>query len=89
VSGRAVHPKRLGQNHPEIYNRKTAERRVKTNQKDQDTLPPYEILDEKSCTFTSKKTSAHVTSSRAGLDEKTVRLVQRRVDLTKSAGFHR
>ena len=37
----------------------------------------------KSCSFMWRKTSARATSSRASFDEKTVRWVQRRVDLNE------
>src|SRR5438874_6564573 len=53
---------------------------LKPNQKDQGTLPPYEVLDEILQLYVEENLSARDIIAR-GLDEKTVRLVQRRVDL--------
>src|SRR6266567_4666266 len=55
---------------------------LKPNQKDQDTLPPYEILDEILRLYVEENLSARDIISR-GFDEKTVRWVQRRVDLNE------
>jgi NAD+ synthase (glutamine-hydrolysing) len=53
---------------------------LKPNQKDQDTLPPYNILDEILQLYVEENLSARDIIAR-GFDEKTVRWVQRRVDL--------
>jgi NAD+ synthetase len=55
---------------------------LKPNQKDQDTLPPYEILDHILHLYVEENLSARDIVAR-GLDEKTVRWVQRRVDLNE------
>jgi NH3-dependent NAD+ synthetase len=55
---------------------------LKPNQKDLDTLPPYEILDEILHLYVEENLSARDIISR-GFDEKTVRWVQRRVDLNE------
>jgi NAD+ synthase (glutamine-hydrolysing) len=55
---------------------------LKPNQKDQDTLPPYEILDQILQLYVEENLSARDIISR-GFDEKTVRWVQRRVDLNE------
>jgi NAD+ synthase (glutamine-hydrolysing) len=55
---------------------------LKPNQKDQDFLPPYEILDEILRLYVEENLSARDIIAR-GLDEKTVRWVQRRVDLNE------
>ncbi len=55
---------------------------LKPNQKDQDTLPPYEILDEILQLYVEENLSARDIIAR-GFDEKTVRWVQRRVDLNE------
>src|SRR5437762_227547 len=52
---------------------------LKPNQKDQDTLPPYEILDKILQLYVEENLSARDIIAR-GFDEKTVRWVQRRVD---------
>jgi len=52
---------------------------LKPNQKDQDTLPPYEILDKILQLYVEENLSARDIIGR-GFDEKTVRWVQRRVD---------
>src|SRR6266542_2236255 len=68
----------------EIIPRSTIEKppsaELKPNQKDQDTLPPYEILDQILQLYVEENLSARDIIAR-GLDEKTVRWVQRRVDL--------
>jgi NAD+ synthase (glutamine-hydrolysing) len=55
---------------------------LKPNQKDQDTLPPYEILDHILLLYVEENLSARDIIMR-GFDEKTVRWVQRRVDLNE------
>jgi NAD+ synthase (glutamine-hydrolysing) len=55
---------------------------LKPNQKDQDTLPPYEILDQILQLYVEENLSARDIIER-GFDEKTVRWVQRRVDLNE------
>ena len=55
---------------------------LKPNQKDQDTLPPYDILDEILQLYVEENLSARDIIAR-GFDEKTVRWVQRRVDLNE------
>src|SRR5213594_3730461 len=52
---------------------------LKPNQKDQDTLPPYEILDKILQLYVEENLSARDIIAR-GFNEKTVRWVQRRVD---------
>ena len=55
---------------------------LKPNQKDQDTLPPYEILDEILRLYVEENLSARDIIAH-DFDEKTVRWVQRRVDLNE------
>jgi NAD+ synthase (glutamine-hydrolysing) len=55
---------------------------LKPNQKDQDTLPPYEVLDEILRLYIEDNLSARDIIAH-GFDEKTVRWVQRRVDLNE------
>ena len=55
---------------------------LKPNQKDQDTLPSYEILDQILRLYVEENLSARDIIAR-GFDEKTVRWVQRRVDLNE------
>jgi len=55
---------------------------LKPNQKDQDTLPRYEILDQILQLYVEENLSARDIIAR-GFDEKTVRWVQRRVDLNE------
>jgi len=55
---------------------------LKPNQTDQDTLPPYEILDEILRLYVEENLSARDIVTH-GFDEKTVRWVQRRVDLNE------
>src|SRR5256884_3354474 len=55
---------------------------LKPNQKDQDTLPPYESLDEILRLYVEENLSARDIIGR-GFDEETVRWVQRRVDLNE------
>ncbi|HZR04626.1 MAG TPA: NAD(+) synthase, partial [Candidatus Udaeobacter sp.] len=70
----------------EIIPRSTIEKppsaELKLNQKDQDTLPPYEILDQILQLYVEENLSARDIIAR-GFDEKTVRWVQRRVDLNE------
>jgi NAD+ synthase (glutamine-hydrolysing) len=70
----------------EIIPRSTIEKapsaELKPNQKDQDTLPPYEILDQILQFYVEENLSARDVVAR-GFDEKTVRWVQRRVDLNE------
>ncbi len=70
----------------EIIPRSTLEKppsaELKPDQKDQDTLPPYETLDEILQLYVEENLSARDIISR-GFDEKTVRWVQRRVDLNE------
>jgi NAD+ synthase (glutamine-hydrolysing) len=70
----------------EIIPRSTVEKppsaELKPNQKDQDTLPPYEILDEILQLYVEENLSARDIIAR-GFDEKTVRWVQRRIDLNE------
>jgi len=55
---------------------------LKPNQKDQDFLPPYGILDQILHLYVEENLSARDIIAR-GFDEKTVRWVQRRVDLNE------
>ena len=55
---------------------------LKPDQRDQDTLPPYEILDEILQLYVEENLSAREIVAR-GFEEKTVRWVQRRVDLNE------
>lgn len=55
---------------------------LKPNQKDQDTLPPYDVLDEILRLYVEENLSVRDIVAR-GFDEKTVRWVQRRVDLNE------
>jgi NAD+ synthetase len=55
---------------------------LKPGQKDQDTLPPYDLLDEILRLYVEENLSARDIISR-GFEEKTVRWVQRRVDLNE------
>ncbi|HST30452.1 MAG TPA: NAD+ synthase [Chthoniobacterales bacterium] len=55
---------------------------LKPDQKDQDTLPPYDVLDEILRMYIEENLSARDIIGR-GFDEKTVRWVQRRVDLNE------
>jgi len=55
---------------------------LKPNQKDQDTLPPYEILDQILHLYVEENLSARDIIAH-GFDENTVRWVQRRVDLNE------
>jgi NAD+ synthase (glutamine-hydrolysing) len=70
----------------EVIPRSTIEKapsaELKPNQKDQDTLPPYEILDQILQLYVEENLSARDIIAR-GFDEKIVRWVQRRVDLNE------
>ena len=55
---------------------------LKPNQIDQDTLPPYDVLDEILRLYIEENLSARDIIAH-GFDEKTVRWVQRRVDLNE------
>jgi NAD+ synthetase len=55
---------------------------LKPGQKDQDTLPPYDVLDEILRLYVEENMSAREIAGH-GFDEKTVRWVQRRVDLNE------
>jgi len=70
----------------EVIPRSTIEKppsaELKPNQKDQDTLPPYEVLDQILQLYVEENLSARDIITR-GFDEKTVRWVQRRVDLNE------
>ena len=55
---------------------------LKPGQVDQDSLPPYEVLDEMLRLYVEENLSAREIAER-GFDEKTVRWVQRRVDLNE------
>ncbi len=55
---------------------------LKPNQKDQDTLPSYEVLDQILQLYVEENLSARDIIAR-GFDEETVRWVQRRVDLNE------
>jgi len=79
------YPSRAGRQ-KEIIPRSTIDKppsaELKPNQKDQDTLPRYEILDEILRLYVEENLSARDIIGR-GLDEKIVRWVQRRVDLNE------
>ena len=55
---------------------------LKPGQVDQDSLPPYDVLDEMLRLYIEENLSAREIAER-GFDEKTVRWVQRRVDLNE------
>src|SRR4030095_6568941 len=78
--GRHINPGRRGTPKSTIEKPPSAE--LKPNQKDQDTLPPYAVLDEILQLYVQENLSARDIISR-GFDEKTVRWVQRRVDLNE------
>ena len=82
-SGRGGSPEPPGR---EVIPKSTIEKppsaELKPNQKDQDTLPPYEILDQILHLYVEENLSARDIIAR-GFDEKTVRWVQRRVDLNE------
>ena len=76
------HASRAGRDR-EIVPKSTIEKppsaELKPNQKDQDTLPPYEVLDQILHLYVEENLSARDIIAH-GFDEKTVRWVQRRVD---------
>jgi NAD+ synthetase len=55
---------------------------LRPNQKDQDTLPPYDVLDEILRLYVEENLSGRDIINH-GFDEKTVRWVQQRVDLNE------
>jgi NAD+ synthase (glutamine-hydrolysing) len=73
---------RKGEIIPKSIIEKPPSAELKPNQKDQDTLPPYEILDEILRLYVEENLSARDIIAH-GFDEKTVRWVQRRVDLNE------
>ena len=79
------YPSRSGR-HDEIIPGSTIDKpptaELKPNQKDQDTLPPYEILDEILRLYIEENLSARDIIAH-GFDEKKVRWVQRAVDLNE------
>jgi NAD+ synthetase len=76
---------RGGRQH-ELIPRSTIEKppsaELKPNQTDQDTLPPYDVLEEILRLYVEENLSARDIVTH-GFDEKTVRWVQRRVDLNE------
>jgi NAD+ synthetase len=85
-SGRKGDPPSPGSGAAGIIPRSTIEKppsaELKPNQKDQDFLPPYEILDEILRLYVEENLSARDIITH-GFDERTVRWVQRRVDLNE------
>ena len=73
---------RKGELIPKSTIEKAPSAELKPNQKDQDTLPPYEILDQILQLYVEENLSARDVIAR-GFDEKTVRWVQRRIDLNE------
>src|SRR5437016_12461304 len=67
---------------PESTITKPPSAELRPNQRDQDTLPPYDILDQILQLYVEENLSARDIIAR-GFDEKTVRWVQRRVDLNE------
>src|SRR6266480_312122 len=67
---------------PKLTIEKAPSAELKPDQKDQDTLPPYEILDQILQLYIEENLSARDIIAR-GFDERTVRWVQRRVDLNE------
>src|SRR5213078_4479960 len=82
VSGRGSSEPSRGEIIPKSTIEKPPSAELKPNQKDQDTLPPYEILDEILQLYVEENLSARDIIAH-GFDEKTVRWVQRRVDLNE------
>ena len=80
----STHAQRIGKSeiipHSTITKPPSAE--LKPNQTDQDTLPPYDLLDRILRLYVEENISARDIIAR-GFDEKTVRWVQRRVDLNE------
>jgi len=56
---------------------------LRPDQKDQDTLPPYEVLDRVLELYVEKQLSADEIIDNEGFEEKMVRWVQRQVDLNE------
>jgi NAD+ synthetase len=73
---------RKGEIIPKSTIEKAPSAELKPDQKDQDTLPPYEILDQILQLYVEENLSARDIIAR-GFEEKTVRWVQRRVDLNE------
>ena len=73
---------RKGELIPKSTIEKAPSAELKPNQKDQDTLPPYEILDQILQLYVEENLSARDIIAR-GFDVRTVRWVQRRVDLNE------
>src|SRR5216110_985577 len=73
---------RKGEVIPKSTIEKAPSAELKPDQKDQDTLPPYEILDQILQLYVEENLSARDIIAR-GFDEKTARWVQRRVDLNE------
>ena len=73
---------RRGEIIPESTIKKPPSAELKPNQTDQDTLPPYEVLDEILRLYVEENLSARDIMAH-GFDEKTVRWVQRRIDLNE------
>ena len=65
-----------------FHDRKTAERRTETGPERSGHLPPYDVLDEILRLYVEENLSARDIIAH-GFDEKTVRWVQRRVDLNE------
>ena len=80
----STHAQRIGKSeiipHSTITKPPSAE--LKPNQTDQDTLPPYDLLDRILRLYVEENISARDIIE-CGFDEKTVRWVQRRVDLNE------
>jgi NAD+ synthase (glutamine-hydrolysing) len=55
---------------------------LKPDQKDQDTLPPYDVLDEILTMYVEEQLSPEDIEDR-GFDPKTVRWIQRKVDMNE------
>ena len=85
-AGRKHDPPSRGSGVARIIPKSTIEKapsaELKPHQKDQDTLPPYEMLDQILHLYVEENLSARDIIAR-GFDEKTVRWVQRRVDLNE------
>jgi NAD+ synthase (glutamine-hydrolysing) len=78
----APHGKRGGEIIPRSTIEKPPSAELRPDQKDQDTLPPYEILDEILRLYIEENMSARDIIAH-GFEEKTVRWVLRRVDLNE------
>ncbi len=73
---------RKGEIIPKSTIEKAPSAELKPDQKDQDTLPPYDVLDQILQLYVEENLSARDIIER-GFDDKTVRWVQRRVDLNE------